>query len=136
MPSQHPSIRFVDPSSLPRPVGYSHVAEVSNGKTIYISGQVALDQSGNLVGLNDLRAQTQQVFTNLKAALEVVGANFDCVVKLNYYLLDISQIQLVREVRDQFVNTHQPPTSSAVEVRRLFRDDLLIEIDAVAVIPT
>ncbi|HSD83192.1 MAG TPA: RidA family protein, partial [Anaerolineae bacterium] len=61
---------------------------------------------------------------------------FNCVVKLTYYLLDISQIPVVREVRDQFVNTQQPPTSSAVEVRRLFRDDLLIEIDAVAVIPS
>ncbi len=135
MTSQHPTVRFINPSRLPRPVGYSHVAEVSSGKIIYLSGQVALDQSGNLVGPNDLRAQAQQVFTNLKAALEAVGADFNCVVKLNYYLLDISHIQIVREVRDQFVNTQQPPTSSAVEVRRLFRDDLLIEIDAVAVIP-
>ena len=135
MTSQHPTVRFTNPASLSRPVGYSHVAEVSNGKTIYISGQVALDQSGNLVGLNDLRAQTQQVFTNLRAALEAVGADFNCVVKLTYYLLDISQIQAVREVRDQFVNTGQPPASSAVEVRRLFRDDLLIEIEAVAVVP-
>jgi reactive intermediate/imine deaminase len=133
--SQHQTIRFVNPPSLPRPVGYSHVAEVSNGKTIYISGQVALDPSGTLVGPNDLRTQTHQVFTHLKAALEAVGADFNCVVKLNYYLLDISQIQIVREVRDQFVNTERPPASSAVEVRRLFRDGLLIEIDAVAVIP-
>lgn len=135
MTSQLPAVRFINPSSLPRPVGYSHVAEASNGKTVYISGQVALDQSGNLVGPNDLRAQTQQVFTNLLAALEAVGTDFKSVVKLNYYLLDISQIQVVREVRDQFVNTGQPPASSAVEVRRLFRDDLLIEIEAVAVIP-
>lgn len=135
MTSQHPTVRFINPASLPRPVGYSHVAEVSSGKTIYISGQVALDRSGNLVGLHDLHAQAQQVFTNLQAALQAVGADFNGVVKLNYYLLDISQIQLVREVRDQFVNTQQPPASSAVEVRRLFRDDLLIEIDAVAVIP-
>ena len=135
MTSQHQTIRFVNPPSLPRPAGYSHVAEVSNGKTIYISGQVALDPSGALVGPNDLRTQTHQVFTHLKAALEAVGADFNCVVKLNYYLLDISQIQIVREVRDQFVNTERPPASSAVEVRRLFRDGLLIEIDAVAVIP-
>jgi reactive intermediate/imine deaminase len=135
MTSQLPAVRLINPSSLPRPVGYSHVAEVSNGKTVYISGQVALDQSGNLIGPNDLRAQTQQVFTNLLAALEAVGTDFNSVVKLNYYLLDISQIQVVREVRDQFVNTGQPPASSAVEVRRLFRDDLLIEIEAVAVVP-
>ncbi len=135
MTSQQPIARFINPSSLPRPAGYSHVAEVFNGKTIYISGQVPLDQSGRLVGPNDLRAQARQVFTNLQAALEAVSADFNCVVKLNYYLLDIAQIQIVREVRDQFVNTQQPPASSAVEVRRLFRDDVLIEIDAVAVIP-
>jgi enamine deaminase RidA (YjgF/YER057c/UK114 family) len=120
---------------LPGPAGYSHVAQAAGGKTIYISGQVALDRDRNLVGGNDLRAQAQQVFTNLRTALEAVGANFDHVVKLNYYLLDISQIQAVREVRDLFVNKQNPPASSAVEVRRLFRDDLLIEVDAIAVIP-
>ena len=135
MTSHYLMIRFVNPSSLPRPVGYSHIAEASGGKTVYVSGQVALDRSGNLIGPGDLRAQTQQVFTNLKAALEAVGADFSTVVKLTYFLLDISQIQIVREVRDQFVNVQQPPASSAVEVRRLFRDDLLIEVEAIAVIP-
>lgn len=135
MTGQSQITRFVDPPALARPFGYSHVAEVSGGKTIYISGQVALDQSGTLIGPGDLRAQTQQVFANLKAALEAVGADFNAVVKLTYFLLDISQIQIVREVRDQFVNVQQPPASSAVEVRRLFRDDLVIEIEAIAVIP-
>jgi reactive intermediate/imine deaminase len=135
MISQSQTIRFLNPPDMPRPFGYSHIAEVSGGRTIYISGQVALDQSGALIGPDDLRAQTQQVFTNLKAALAAVGADFSAVVKLTYFLLDISQIQIVREVRDQFVNTQQPPASSAVEVRRLFRDDLLIEIEAIAVVP-
>ncbi|MBI5563824.1 MAG: RidA family protein [Chloroflexi bacterium] len=135
MTGQSQSIRFVNPIDLPRPFGYSHVAEVSGGKTIYLSGQVALDRSGNLIGPGDLRAQTQQVFANLNAALEAVGTDFNAVVKLTYFLLDISQIQIVRQVRDQFVNVQQPPASSAVEVRRLFRDDLLIEIEAIAVIP-
>ncbi len=135
MTSKSQTIRFVNPPDLPRPFGYSHVAEAPSGKTIYISGQVALDQAGKLIGPGDLRAQTQQVFANLKKALAAVGADFNAVVKLTYYLLDISQIQMVREVRDQFVNVQQPPASSAVEVRRLFRDDLLIEIEAIAVMP-
>ena len=134
MTNKRQAIQFINPPSLPRPVGYSHVAVASKDSTLYISGQVALDQSGNLVGLNDLRAQTQQVFSNLKAALEAAGANFNDVVKLNYFLLDISQIQVVREVRDQFVNTQNPPASSAVEVRRLVRPDFLIEVDAIAVL--
>jgi reactive intermediate/imine deaminase len=127
--------RFINPPDLPAPVGYSHVAVASTGRTIYISGQVPLDQNRNLAGPNDMRLQTEQVFTNLKAALASAGADFSHVVKLTYYLLDISQLPVIREVRDRFVNTQAPPASSAVEVRRLFRDDLLIEVDAVAVVP-
>jgi enamine deaminase RidA (YjgF/YER057c/UK114 family) len=134
MTNQNPPTRFSNPSDLPHPMGYSHVAEVTGGKTIYISGQVALDSAGNLVGPNDLRAQTQQVFANLKTALQAVGADFNSVVKLNFYLLDITQMPIVRDVRDQFINAQNPPTSSAVEVRRLVRDSFLIEIDAVAVV--
>ncbi len=72
MTSQSQPLRFVNPPDMPHPFGYSHVAEASSGKSIYISGQVALDQSGNLIGPDDVRAQTQQVFTNLKQALEAV----------------------------------------------------------------
>src|SRR4029453_9565128 len=81
-----------------------------------------------------IRAQTRQVFDNLRAALEAVGAGFEQVVKLNVYLVDATQLPIVREVRDQYVNTRQPPASTAVEVRRLFREDALIEVEAVAVI--
>jgi enamine deaminase RidA (YjgF/YER057c/UK114 family) len=130
-----PPVRFVNPSTLHSPVGYSHVAEFRRGQTVYIAGQVALDASGAVVGRDDLRTQARQVFTNLNAALAAVGADFASVVRLTYYLLDISQIPVVREVRDQFVNTQAPPTSSAVEVRRLFRPEFLIEVDAVAVLP-
>lgn len=135
MPIQAQPSRFINPPSLPRSVGYSQVAEIASGKTIYISGQVALDPTGLLVGPNDVRAQAQQVFENLKAALEAAGADFNQVVKLNYYLVDILQMPIVREVRDQFLNTQSPPTSTAVEVRRLVREEWLIEVDAVAVIP-
>jgi enamine deaminase RidA (YjgF/YER057c/UK114 family) len=90
--------------------------------------------TGALVGPGDIRAQARQVFDNLQAALQAVGAGFEQVVKLTYYLVDATQLPVVREVRDQYVNTGQPPASTAVEVRRLVRDDLLIEIEAVAVI--
>jgi reactive intermediate/imine deaminase len=108
--------------------------DVPAGRTIYIAGQIALDPAGQVVGPGDLHAQTVQVFENLSAALKAVGATFRDVVKLNIYMLDISQIPVVRGVRDQYVNTQQPPASTAVEVRRLFRDDFLIEIDAIAVV--
>ena len=84
--------------------------------------------------LHDIGAQARQVFDNLRAALQAVGAGFEQVVKLTYYLVDATQLPVVREVRDQYVNTQQPPASTAVEVRRLVRDDLLLEVEAVAVI--
>ncbi len=133
----HPSknFTFVNPPALARPVGYTHVVQSPPGTTLYISGQVPLDAAGNLVGPGDLRAQAQQVFTNLKAALEAVGADLNAVVKLNYFVMDISQIQVVRDIRDQFINTQNPPASTAVQVSRLFREGILIEVDAIAVIP-
>ncbi len=128
------TVRFINPAGISKPVGYSHIAEVTGGRTIYISGQVPLDVNGNLVGPGDLRAQAMQVFANLKSALTEVGADFNSVVKFGFYLLDISQIQVIREVRNQFINTEHPPASTAVQVSSLFREGLLIEVEAIAVV--
>ena len=125
---------FINPDTMHPPTGYTHVVEVTAGRPVYIAGQVALDPSGAIVGPGDIRAQTRQVFDNLRTALQAVGAGFEQVVKLTYYLVDATQLPVVREVRDQYVNTQQPPASTAVEVRRLFLDDLPIEVEAVAVI--
>jgi enamine deaminase RidA (YjgF/YER057c/UK114 family) len=133
---QVPTARFVNPEGIHRPTGYTHVVEVTAGRPVYVSGQVALDPSGALVGEGDLRAQARQVFENLRVALEAVGAGFDQVVKLNLYLLDAAQLPVVREVRDQYVDVRQPPASTAVEVRRLAREEFLLEVEAVAVIAT
>ncbi len=127
--------RFVNPSTLATPPGYTHVVEITHGRTIYISGQVALDQSGKIVGPHDFRAQTQQVFENLKIALAAVGTDFAHVIKLNIYVVDVSQLQVLRDVREHYVNTINPPASTLVEVRRLANEEFLIEIEAVAHIP-
>ncbi len=129
------ALRFVKSDNLPSSPGYSQAVEITRGRIVYIAGQVALDRSGKVVGEGDMRAQAQQTFENLKAALEASGTNFGNVVKLNYYFSDISQISVVREVRDKFINTANPPTSTAVEVKRLFREPFLIEVEAVAVVP-
>jgi reactive intermediate/imine deaminase len=128
------SLRLSNPKAIAKPSGYSHVAEVSEGKLVYISGQVALDVDGNLVGPGDFEAQTVQVFENLKAALASVGTDFSAVVKLGYFVRDISNLAIVRAVRDRYLNTESPPTSTAVEVSGLYREDVLIEVDAVAVV--
>ena len=119
---------FINPETMHHPAGYTHVVEVTAGRPVYI------DPTGALVGPGDIRAQARQVFNNLQAALQAVGAGFEQLVKLTYYLVDATQLPVVREVRDRYVNTRQPPASTAVEVRRLVRDDLLIEVEAIAVI--
>jgi reactive intermediate/imine deaminase len=125
--------RFHSPETLPAPFGYSHVVEVRPARVIYVSGQVPLDPDGELVGEGDFEAQARRVFENLQAALDAAGASWADVVKLNYYLVDVNNIAAVRAIRDEYVNTAHPPASTLVEVSRLFRDDVLIEIDAVAV---
>jgi enamine deaminase RidA (YjgF/YER057c/UK114 family) len=125
---------FINPETMHHPAGYTHVVEVTAGRPVYIAGQIALDPTGALVGPGDIGAQTRQVFDNLQAALQAVGAGFEQLVKLTYYLVDATQLPVVREVRDQYLNPQQPPASTAVEVRRLARDDLLIEVEAVAMI--
>lgn len=126
--------KFINPKTMPPTFGYSHVAEASNAKrTIYISGQVAINTDGQIVGINDLATQTRQVFENIKIALETSDLNFNDVVKLTFFLTDISQMAIVRDIRDQYIDTNNPPASSAVEVRKLINDNLLIEIEAIAV---
>lgn len=130
--------RLFNPESMAKPTaGYSQVAEVSGGKIVYIAGQVALDKSGNLVGRDDFQVQVQQVFENLKAAVEAAGGDFKSVIKLNYYCaegVDPSLIPAVRAIRDKYVDTTNPPTSTFVFVERLVRPEWLIEVDAVAVV--
>jgi reactive intermediate/imine deaminase len=135
MEQQRSVVRFVKSDALPPSPGYSQAVEVRPGRIIYVAGQVSMDRSGKLVGEGDMRAQAQQTFENLKAALEASGAKFENVVKLNYYVLDAAQLPAVREVRDKFVNAANPPASTAVEVKRLFREGFLIEVEAVAALP-
>lgn len=135
-PGNRSHVTHLNPSTLSTPRGYTHLVEVRGGRTLYISGQVALDRSGALVGVGDLRAQTQQVFENLRLALDAVGATFRDVVKINVYMLDASQVQVMRDVREKFIAGLQPPASTLVEVRRLAREEFLIEIEAIASLAT
>ena len=132
-PPEH--VQFLAPAAVASIPGFSPVVKVTGGQTIYLSGQVALDASGNLVGRGDFRAQAQQVFENIKAALAAAGADFSHVVKLNMYVVDRSQLPALREVRDRYVNTQSPPASTLVEVRGLAQDDFLLEVEAIASLP-
>lgn len=130
MENQQAQIRFINRA----PAGYSHVVEVKGGRMLYIAGQIAVDKEGNLVGRGDFRAQVKQVFENLKTRLEEGGASFKDVVKLNYYLTDASDLQALRDTRNSYINTENPPASTLVVVKQLVREEFLLEIEAVAVV--
>lgn len=127
-------VRFLNPATMSAPTGYSYAVEVGPGRTIYTSGQVALDASGKLVREDDLRAQTVQVFENLKTVLAEAGAGLEHVIKCTYFLVDISQVAIVREVRNQYFKGRSP-ASTVLEVPQLVHPDWLIEIEAVAYLP-
>jgi enamine deaminase RidA (YjgF/YER057c/UK114 family) len=130
MGTQQTNVRFINRA----PAGYSHIVEVKGGRTLYIAGQIALDKDGNLMGRGDFRAQVKQVFENLKSRLEEGGASFKDVVKLNYYLTDASDLQALRDTRNSYINTENPPASTLVVVKQLVREEYLLEIEAVAVV--
>ncbi len=129
-----PSHRFINPDTIAQPTGYTHVVDTSGNRTVYVSGQVALDREGNLVGVNDMAAQAEQVFQNLQAALAAVGASLGDVVKVTYFVVDIAQMQAVRDVRNRYLNPARLPASTAVEVRGLVRKEFLLEVEAIAVL--
>jgi enamine deaminase RidA (YjgF/YER057c/UK114 family) len=130
-------IKFKNPASVAAPKGYSHAAiiDLGNCQMIVLSGQVPLDSKGNLVGEGDLGKQTEQVFVNIKKIVEELGGTMDNIVKLSIFLTDVSQIQTFRDTRNKFINTKTPPASTLVQVNKLFRDDVLVEVEATVIIP-
>jgi enamine deaminase RidA (YjgF/YER057c/UK114 family) len=113
--------------------GYSHAVAGRGSRVVAIAGQVAMDGQGELVGGDDPRAQAEQVYRNLGAALAAAGVTFGDVVKLTAYVTDIAFLPVIREVRDRHVDTERPPASTAVQVSALFQPGYLIEVDALAI---
>jgi reactive intermediate/imine deaminase len=113
--------------------GYSQGVKVKGNSLIFISGQVSTDKRGNLVGKGDIKAQTKQVFENLKAMLKVGGATLQDIVKLTIFLKNIEDFPAFAEVRSQYLIEYFPATS-LVAVDSLVNKDWLVEIEAIAVI--
>jgi enamine deaminase RidA (YjgF/YER057c/UK114 family) len=129
--------QVLNPPTVPAPAGnYSHLVklEVGDAVLLFLSGQVALDGAGNLVGEGDMTRQTEHVYEVIGELLAAAGAGFDDVVKLTTYLTDMSQVGAHREVRVRYLPA-EPPASTLVEVSRLIRPGLLVEIDVVAAVP-
>jgi 2-iminobutanoate/2-iminopropanoate deaminase len=110
---------------------YSHVVSVEAKRLIFISGQLARDESGNIVGIGDMRAQLRKVLENLSDALQSAGASLSDLVRTNTYVTDIDEYFKHVDVRMEFYQ-HAMPTSTTVEVRRLAQLELMVEIDAIA----
>lgn len=130
-------VKFRNSSSVAMLKGLSHAVIVDMGKSqmVILSGQVPLDSRGNLVGKDDMGKQTEQVFVNIKNILSELGGTMDNLVKIGVFITDASQIQAFREARNRFINIDHAPASTFVQVSKLFRDDVFIEIEATAIIP-
>jgi reactive intermediate/imine deaminase len=131
--SSPPVVKYINPEGLSQPRGYSHVVEVRGGRTVYISGQVPLDPAGAVVGERDFAAQTRQVFENLRLALAAANATFADLAKITVFMTDVSQLATFREIRGSYFGSHAP-ASSLVQVVQLFMPDVMIEIEAIAVV--
>ena len=129
-------VEYLNPPQLCPTFGWTHVASVTGGKTIYISGQVSINERGEVVGQGDLQAQTDQAFRNISLALEAAGATFRDVVKTNLYVVGLrpEHVPIIREVRSRYVSAEHPPVSTLVGISALVGPDWLIEIEAVAVV--
>jgi len=113
--------------------GYTHVV-MGTGRWVAISGQIALDADGNVVGVDDPEAQARQVFENLRRCLTAAGGTFADVVKLTFFVTDVAHLPAIRKARDENIDTARPPASTAVQVAALFRPELLLEVEAFALL--
>lgn len=124
-----------NPSGLKAPFGaFSHAAWAPAGRTLYISGQVATDTEGKVVGEGDMRAQTEQILRNLATVLRAAGATFDHIVSVTVFVTDMKGLGVIHEVRRRYFKPPYP-ASTLVEVKSLVDPRLMIEINAVAVVP-
>ena len=133
---EYPAIEFLKPAGLLNVPSFSQVTTARGGKLVFVSGQVAWDEKGKTLFPGDLEAQTRKTYENLKIALAAAGATFDDVVKFTIYVknLDTTKWKLVSKVRGEFLSQDRPPASTMIGVTGLVYDELLIEIEAYALV--
>jgi enamine deaminase RidA (YjgF/YER057c/UK114 family) len=125
-----PAPAFFSPDDLSRPAGYSHVVSIPSGRLVWTAGQVGVDADGAVA--SGWEGQTRLALANVGRALGAAGASWADVVKLTFFVVDVSALETIRALRDEVVDTSRPPTSSLVQVAGLARSELLIEVEAVA----
>ena len=125
--------RIPAPEGVAPATAYTHVV-MGTGRFVSVSGQLALDEHGKLVGEADAAAQARQVFENLRRCLASADATFDDVVKLTYFVTDMAHMPTIREARAAHIPDDRLPAASAVQVAALVRPEFLMEIEAFAVV--
>ena len=130
-------VEFLNPEGLPRNPAFSNVAVVSgNVRTIYVGGQDAVDAEGNIVGIGDIAAQTEQVLRNLRTALAAAGAEPEHVVKWNVFVVEGQDFAAgYAAFQSVWGDRPNPPVITAALVKGLAHPDFLVEMDAIAVVP-
>ncbi len=117
-----------------KPLGiYSQAVKAEGNRLLFISGMTARDKEGKVVGKGDIKLQTRQVLENIKAVLEEAGATFDQIVKVTVYVTDMSHFTEIHQARAEYFKKDYP-ASTMVQVSGLVSEDLLIEIDAIAIL--
>lgn len=125
----------LNPEGLPVPRGsYSLVTISQPGRMVFIAGQTASDPEGNVVGIGDVRAQTRYVIEKIRRAVQAAGGTISDLVALNVFTTDVRYHRDINEVRRELLGSDFP-TSTMVQVVALARPELLLEINAIAVIP-
>ncbi|HEY8152708.1 MAG TPA: RidA family protein [Myxococcota bacterium] len=125
--------QFINPPGMPAPRGYSYAVK-KTGTPVFISGQVAIDGRDQVVGEGDAAAQVEQVFRNLRTVVEASGGTLDDIVKLNVYVTDAAYRPAVVAARQRHFQEGRYPASTYVVVTALAIPQLLVEIEAVAMI--
>ncbi len=125
--------RIPAPEGVAPAAQYTHVV-LGTGTFVAVSGQLALDEDGKVVGEGDAEAQARQVFENLRRCLAAAGASFDDVVKLTFFVTDMAHMSAIRAARAEHIPDDRLPAASAVQVAALVRPEFLMEIEALAVV--
>jgi len=125
-------IQRINPEGMTQPTVYTHVVRHDN--LLFLAGQVSTDAQGKVVGEGDMSAQVRQVHENLKAVLASQGAEFGDVVKITVYTTDIDAYIETGDIRREYW-TEGAPASTLVQIERLARPSLLVEIEATAIAP-
>jgi enamine deaminase RidA (YjgF/YER057c/UK114 family) len=129
--------KYINPDTLMTPRGFTQVVTIAGpAKLVFISGQVAIDKEGKVVGPGDLKTQIRQAAINLKAALTAAGATAADIVKTNTYIVNYKQsdYSAMREARAELFPDGEPPASTMVGVTSLAVDGLLVEMEAIAAV--